>query len=51
MKEELEEIKKHASKKSWTLMAQISALEVELRASEEKIRLLEGSSAWSTNRE
>ncbi|EHA8587141.1 hypothetical protein COCNU_scaffold001466G000050 [Cocos nucifera] len=44
------ELKKNASDKSWTLMAKISSLEVDLKIVKEKIHLLEGSSPWSTDK-
>ena len=49
--EELEWVKKLDSDKTWTLMAKASSLKVELKAVQERIQLLEGSSVWSTNRE
>ena len=43
---ELEELRKHASDRSWTQASKISSLEVELAAAREKIGQLEGSSSW-----
>ena len=48
--EELEQVRRLGGEKVWALTAKASSLEVELRATRERIKILEGSSAWSTSR-
>ena len=47
---ELEETKKCASEKTWSLIAKASSFEVKLNAVKEKKLLLKGSSPWSSEK-